>query len=160
MRRVTVASAAFLVALAGQAFAADPPVDLPTTAPGFDWTGYLAGLRAGYGWGSSDITGTDGTPFSSPDLSGGYIGGQVAGLWQFNQFVIGSEADLNYSGINGSADQAPGRTKPTRPIRNASAPIRNGKPGWLSRPSYSDCGRNETSANEMAYVVDFSAGPC
>ncbi len=110
MRRVTVASAAFLVALAGPAFAADPTVDLPTTAPGFDWTGYYAGLRAGYGWGSSDITGTDGTPFSSPDLSGGYIGGQVAGLWQFNQFVIGSEADLNYSGINGSADQAPGNS--------------------------------------------------
>jgi outer membrane immunogenic protein len=109
MHRLMVASAGFLAALAVPAFAADPAVDLPMTAPGFDWTGYYAGLQAGYGWGQSDISGTDGGPFSvSPDIDGGFVGGHVAGLWQFDQAVLGAEADLNYSPINGTADLVPG----------------------------------------------------
>jgi len=111
MRRLTHAGAGFLVALAGPAFAADPTVDVSMTAPGFDWTGYYAGLQAGYGWGQSDITGTDGGPFSvTPHLEGGFIGGHVAGLWQFNQAVLGGEADLNYSSIDGTAGAGPGST--------------------------------------------------
>ena len=109
MHRLTLASAGFLTALAAPAFAADPTVDLPMTAPGFDWTGYYAGLQAGYGWGQSDITGTDGGPFSvTPDINGGFVGGHVAGLWQFDQAVIGAEADLNYASINGTAEAGPG----------------------------------------------------
>ena len=105
MHRLMVASAGFLAALAVPALAADPTVDVPMTAPGFDWTGYYAGLQAGYGWGQSDISGTDGGPFSvSPDVDGGFVGGHVAGLWQFDQAVIGAEADLNYSTIDGSAE--------------------------------------------------------
>nr|WP_245467466.1 hypothetical protein [Mesorhizobium sp. M7A.F.Ca.CA.003.01.2.1] len=56
MRRLMVASAGFLAVLAVPAFAADPAVDVPMTAPGFDWTGYYAGLQAGYGWGQSDVS--------------------------------------------------------------------------------------------------------
>ncbi len=109
MRRLMVASAGFLAALAVPAFAADPAVDVPMTAPGFDWTGYYAGLQAGYGWGRSDISGTDGGPFSvSPDIDGGFVGGHVAGLWQFDQAVLGAEAELNYSSINGTAEIGPG----------------------------------------------------
>lgn len=108
MHRLTLASAGFLTALAVPAFAADPMTDLPMTAPGFDWTGYYAGLQAGYGWGQSDIAGTEGEPFStSPDLDGGFVGGHVAGLWQFNQAVIGGEADLNYSSIGGTTELGP-----------------------------------------------------
>lgn len=111
MRRLMVASAGFLAALAVPAFAADPAADVPMTAPGFDWTGYYAGLQAGYGWGQSDISGTDGGPFSvSPDIDGGFVGGHVAGLWQFDQAVLGAEADLNYSSISGTAEIAPGNT--------------------------------------------------
>jgi outer membrane immunogenic protein len=105
MYRLIVASAGFLAALAVPAFAADPTANVPMTAPGFDWTGYYAGLQAGYGWGQSDITGTEGGPFSvTPDIDGGFVGGHVAGLWQFDQAVLGGEADLNYSSINGTAD--------------------------------------------------------
>lgn len=78
------------------------------TAPGFDWTGYYAGLQAGYGWGQSDITGTGGGAFSSPDIDGGFVGGHIAGLWQFDQAVIGAEAELNYSSIDGTAEPEPG----------------------------------------------------
>jgi outer membrane immunogenic protein len=107
MRRLTLASAGFLTALAAPAFAADP-MAVRMTEPGFDWTGYYAGLQAGYGWGQSDITGTEGEPFStSPDLDGGFAGGHVAGLWQFDQAVIGAEAELNYARINGTTVLGP-----------------------------------------------------
>ena len=111
MRRLTLASAGFLALLSGSARAADMGTDMPMTAPGFDWTGYYAGLQAGYGWGSSDITGNDGGPFSvSPDIKGGFVGGHVAGLWQFDQAVLGAEADLNYASVDGTAGAGPGNT--------------------------------------------------
>ncbi|RRH96435.1 porin family protein [Mesorhizobium tamadayense] len=111
MRRLTLASVGFLALLSWPALAADAGVDLPMTAPGFDWTGYYAGLQAGYGWGSSDISGTEGEPFAaSPDLDGGFVGGHVAGLWQFNQAVLGARGELNYSSIDGSALLGPGNS--------------------------------------------------
>ena len=110
MRHLTLATAGFLIALAAPAFAADP-MAVPMTEPGFDWTGYYAGLQAGYGWGQSDITGTEGEPFStSPDPDGGFVGGHVAGLWQFDQAVLGAEADLNYSSIEGTTVSGLGST--------------------------------------------------
>jgi outer membrane immunogenic protein len=103
--RLTLASAGFLTALAAPAFAADP-MAVPMTEPGFDWTGYYAGLQGGYGWGKSDI-GVEGTTVDvSPD--GGFVGGHIAGLWQFDQAVIGAEAELNYARINGTAEPQPG----------------------------------------------------
>ena len=103
MRRLTVASAGLLIALAAPAFAADP-MAVPMTEPGFDWTGYYAGLQGGYGWGQSDISVTEGAPFSiTYDVDGGFVGGHVAGLWQFDQAVLGAEAELNYSAIDGTA---------------------------------------------------------
>ncbi|RWM08084.1 outer membrane protein [Mesorhizobium sp.] len=111
MRRLTLASAGFFALLSGSALAADIGADLPMTAPGFDWTGYYAGLQAGYGWGRSDIAGTEGEPFAaSLDLDGGFVGGHVAGLWQFNQAVIGARAELNYSAVDGSAQLSPGNS--------------------------------------------------
>ncbi|RWX62280.1 porin family protein [Mesorhizobium sp. M4B.F.Ca.ET.089.01.1.1] len=105
MRRLTLASAGLLALLSGSAQAADVGADLPMTAPGFDWTGYYAGLQAGYGWGRADMSSSGGAPFSaSPDLDGGFIGGHVAGLWQFDQAVLGAVADLNYSSVDGAAD--------------------------------------------------------
>jgi len=111
MRRLTLASAVFLALLPGSAWAADLGADVPMTAPGFDWTGYYAGMQAGYGWGRSDITGNDGGPFSAkPDIDGGFVGGHVAGLWQLDQAVLGAEADLNYASIDGTADAGPANT--------------------------------------------------
>ena len=105
MYRLVVASAVLVAVLSMPAFAADPTVDVPMTAPGFDWTGYYAGLQAGYGWGSADIDSSGGAPFSaSPDLHGGFVGGHVAGLWQFDQAVLGAEADLNYASVDGATD--------------------------------------------------------
>ncbi|MBZ9961641.1 MULTISPECIES: outer membrane protein [unclassified Mesorhizobium] len=109
MRRLMLASVGFLAALAAPAFAAEPVADVPMTAPGFDWTGYYAGLQGGYGWGSSDISGTEGEPFAaSPDLDGGFVGGHVAGLWQFDEAVLGAEAELNYSSAKGAEELGAG----------------------------------------------------
>ncbi|MEZ2331019.1 outer membrane protein [Mesorhizobium sp. RCC_202] len=111
MRRLTLATAGLLMLLSGATRAADLGVDLPMTAPGFDWTGFYAGAQAGYGWGRSDITGDDGGPFSfRPDLDGGFVGGHIAGLWQFDQAVLGAEAELNYASINGTTDAGPGNS--------------------------------------------------
>lgn len=109
MRPLMLASAGSLALMCVPAFAADATADLPMTAPGFDWTGYYAGLQAGYGWGQSEIT--EGAPFSiTPDVDGGFVGGHVAGLWQFDQAVIGGEADLNYSSMEGTTESGPGST--------------------------------------------------
>ncbi|MER9328935.1 outer membrane protein [Mesorhizobium sp. M0488] len=111
MRPLMLASASSLALMCGPAFAADATADLPMTAPGFDWTGYYAGLQAGYGWGQSEITTTEGAPFSiTPDVDGGFVGGHVAGLWQFDQAVIGGEADLNYSSMEGTTESGLGST--------------------------------------------------
>ena len=109
MRSLTLAGAGLLMLLSGATRAADLGVDLPVTAPGFDWTGFYAGGQAGYGWGNSDITGNDGGPFSfKPDIDGGFVGGHIAGLWQFDQAVLGAEAELNYAAIDGTTDAGPG----------------------------------------------------
>lgn len=111
MRRLTVASACFLVTAAVPALAADVTVGPSMTTPGFDWTGYYAGMQAGYGWGRSDVDGTSGPPFStSPDPAGGFVGGYLGGLWQFGQTVVGGEAELNYASIDGSSSLGAGNT--------------------------------------------------
>lgn len=108
MRRLTLASTGFVALMSGSAWAADMGANLPMTAPGFDWAGYYAGMQAGYGWGRSDIT--VGGDSVKPDIGGGFVGGHVAGLWQFDQAVLGAEADLNYASIDGTADAGPANT--------------------------------------------------
>jgi len=111
MRRLTLASACFVVTAASPVLAADVTAGPSMTSPGFDWTGYYAGLQAGYGWGQADINGTSGPPFStSSDPAGGFVGGYVGGLWQFNQAVLGAEAELNYASIGGSSSLGAGNS--------------------------------------------------
>jgi outer membrane immunogenic protein len=43
-------------------------------------------------------------------LDGGFVGGHVAGLWQFDQAVVGGEAELNYASIDGAAEAGPGNS--------------------------------------------------
>lgn len=87
--------------IATAASAADLPRKSTPVAPAiraiptFTWTGFYAGLNAGYGFGSYSGTATPG--FSSPR---GFVGGgQVGYNQQIGQFVAGLEADLAYSDI-------------------------------------------------------------
>ena len=85
----TAASAADLGARRSDGFSA--PVI--SAAPGFSWTGFYAGLHAGYGWGKGKAD------FPSP-YSGdhsGFTGGVQAGYnHQIGQVVLGVETDLSY----------------------------------------------------------------
>jgi outer membrane immunogenic protein len=134
MKKILFAVSAVALALsAGSAMAADlpyrkeAPVYVPPPPPPM-WTGFYAGLNAGYGWGTSSNATTVGVPvfdtfnilgdgeggaFGSTALANtgnanvnqsGFIGGgQVGYNWQYgSNFVFGLEADIQGAGIRGS----------------------------------------------------------
>src|SRR5690242_19466111 len=97
------------VLLSSSAFAAD------VVAPGpeaFDWTGFYVGANAGYAWGNSDADGLyDGGDIQNGDFDpdGFIVGGQVGYNWQTNSnFVLGLEADLQYSDQHDDVSNPPG----------------------------------------------------
>jgi len=97
-----LASAAFL-AFASAANAADPILPPPVIPPAavaplaHDWTGFYAGINAGYGFG--EVYNDAGvTEF---DRVNGLIGGvQVGANAQFDMFVLGVEGDIQLSGMS------------------------------------------------------------
>jgi outer membrane immunogenic protein len=118
MRSTLLASAA-LIAVSSSAYAADvivyqDPIFSPQPIAQFNWTGFYAGVNAGYGGGTFKhpfaLAGRD-TPsaafetFLSGSLDitagGGVAGGQVGYNQQFGNWVAGVEADLQWSGIKG-----------------------------------------------------------
>lgn len=73
----------------------------------FRWTGFYAGIQAGYGWGDTDATSStlgSGIAQGFSYTTSGAVGGIHAGYnWQLNRnFVLGLETDLEASGIGGS----------------------------------------------------------
>lgn len=120
MRRLSVAvvAAVSTIALTQVASAADMPVKAPAAvmpAP-MNWSGFYAGANAGYGWGRRDVDFTANDPLTallftlggtppptSYNVSGGLAGLQFGYNWQFNRaWLMGVEADLDWSGIKGS----------------------------------------------------------
>jgi len=89
----SVAFVSALALLTGVAAAADaPPMSEPapiySPAPlAYSWTGFYAGGHVGYGFGDAD---------------GFVVGGQVGYNWQFNQFVVGAEADASWADLGES----------------------------------------------------------
>jgi outer membrane immunogenic protein len=127
-----LASAFTLSFLASSGFAADLPshkAPLPAPPPPAPlWTGFYAGLNAGYSWSNANALGTatgvikpfpadvGAPPFfgqgsSAAALSatgvanapmGGFIGGgQIGYNYQFNNFVAGVEADIQGATVSG-----------------------------------------------------------
>lgn len=103
IKLLAAASIAALTAT-GAAQAADaidappqPPVSAPTTfAPTPTWSGFYAGAFAGYNFGTFD------TNLGDIDADG-FAGGGFAGInFQDGAFVYGAEADLGYSGAQGT----------------------------------------------------------
>jgi outer membrane immunogenic protein len=107
MKRVLLSGVA-LAALVGSATAADIPrrVERQVTAPvpyvaaAYNWTGFYAGINAGWGWGTGSLNGSRRT--GDVDGDGGLIGGQIGYNWQIGQIVWGLETDLNWSGMEAS----------------------------------------------------------
>jgi outer membrane immunogenic protein len=116
MRKTLLASVSVAVLSSAAAMAADMPVKAgPMPAPLPTWTGFYAGLNAGYAWGNSDpaqlrtvtgapffmVGGTTGAP-PSLDPRGFIGGGQFGYNWQAGRFVFGGEID--FSGLDTKAD--------------------------------------------------------
>jgi outer membrane immunogenic protein len=100
-RRLALKLGKYLLAsvllVAGPAFAGDLPRNHNTQQTYrnlFNWTGFYAGVHAGWGWGDA----------SGADLSGGAIGGQIGYNYQLvSGLVFGAETDITISGIDGAA---------------------------------------------------------
>ena len=113
MHRQTILAGSFLALASGIAAAADlpnraaPPVYV-RPAPAFTWTGFYAGINAGYSFSNSGATATTGTPAflalgpafvpgSLNTKSDGFAGGgQIGYNYQYGNYVIGVEGDLDY----------------------------------------------------------------
>jgi outer membrane immunogenic protein len=107
LTKAALASASIL-AFTSFASAADlaAPVPAEAVVSGTDWSGFYIGINGGGAWGDYETELT--SPFL-PDFSigldqsaGGFlVGGQAGYNHQFNNFVLGVEADAQYSEVEG-----------------------------------------------------------
>ncbi len=93
--------------------------------PIFTWTGFYVGVQAGYAWGGNgrdfgtvtavdldgdgitDVTAVDSGAFGDGDGNDGFAGGAHAGYsFQFGSIVVGAEADIEATGIDGGRSHA------------------------------------------------------
>jgi outer membrane immunogenic protein len=120
MKRMLIAGALALAAT-GQALSADlppmapPPPRAPVAyvpvAPAiYNWSGIYIGINGGYGFGKSSMTGgplptgAPGTISSgSYNVTGPLVGGTVGANYQFGQFVLGVEADGDWTQLKGTS---------------------------------------------------------
>jgi outer membrane immunogenic protein len=106
MKKLLVAGIAVAAFCAAPALAADMPVKGPVykAAPAaFSWSGCYIGAAAGYGWGSTNHTFTDGFPaLRGTDVNGGIIGGTLGCNAQTGNWVWGIENDFSWTGFKGS----------------------------------------------------------
>ena len=103
-----LAGTAALAIAASAAQAADlpsryAPPPMVAAVPLFTWTGFYVGVNAGYGWNTNDSNTFIDPVFgvvSGGGSDGGFVGGgQIGYNYQFSQFVIGLETDIQYADI-------------------------------------------------------------
>jgi outer membrane immunogenic protein len=80
----------------------------PPLATTSGWTGWYVGVNGGGGWGQTSHS----VAFAAPGVaaattgdfgtSGGLVGGTVGYNFQFGQWLLGGEADLDWSNIQGT----------------------------------------------------------
>ncbi len=115
MRILPVAVA--LALMSGSAMAADLTYEAPPVEPviaAFTWTGFVAGVNAGYGWGDVDYDfHSEGYYNDGPgdsfghSVDGAFLGGHVGYNYQINNVVLGIEGALFWSDIGKSDVQSP-----------------------------------------------------
>ena len=68
----------------------------PPPPPPFSWSGFYVGINGGFGFASAiaDIS----SQLWTADLNGAVAGGQIGGNYQAGAFVLGLEADMQWSG--------------------------------------------------------------
>jgi outer membrane immunogenic protein len=132
MNRLLFSAGAVALAFsAHSALAADMPTRVAKAAPAyvapmFDWSGFYVGAQAGYSWGDNDyrnLSTGDHHPF---DVNGAIAGGHIGAQWQSGSWVLGLEADANWSGAEGD-DGGSGGIRDTLDVRWAgSGRLRSG----------------------------------
>jgi outer membrane immunogenic protein len=110
MKRLLLSTTALVTLSASAAYAADlpshqaAPPAIVTAAPVFTWSGFYAGVNAGYGF--ADATARGGTFLGALGVgveADGFIGGaQVGYNAQLGGLVLGAEADIQYSDLKAS----------------------------------------------------------
>lgn len=102
---------AIILGGAGAANAAD----VIDTVPVMDWSGFYAGVHAGYGWGDFDYDAEiseidvdgDSASFGTGGEADGFFAGVQAGFnWQMDALVLGIEGDISKSWIGGDDTDA------------------------------------------------------
>ncbi|HEY8576303.1 MAG TPA: outer membrane protein [Devosia sp.] len=104
MKRLGIMLSALLMATAASQ-AADlgwnsgaSPLYSPTPVSG--WSGFYAGVNADYGFGSITRRATVGGPTTENNTGGAVLGAQAGYNLDMGGFVLGTEADLQWSNIN------------------------------------------------------------
>ncbi|PZQ16886.1 MAG: hypothetical protein DI565_05695 [Ancylobacter novellus] len=107
MRITTLLStAAMLAATAASAAAADLPMEAPpavVSVDGFSWSGVYIGGAIGYAWSDLKVRNSRlGDNFRYRNNVDSLIGSGFVGVnYQFEQVVVGAEADLSYADFGG-----------------------------------------------------------
>jgi outer membrane immunogenic protein len=111
-----IATAAFAAMAANSVATAADMAPRYTKAPPpvveiWTWDKFYVGLNGGYSWGRSDTSGTfynaltgvqqSPTESSTIDLDGWLFGGQIGKNWQFGSWVVGLEADGQWTDEKG-----------------------------------------------------------
>jgi outer membrane immunogenic protein len=114
MKKSFFAIAAAAALLSVPALAADlprkAPAYVPPAPPPFTWTGFYAGIHAGWGWSNTDLSVNIAglgliDPFTGGGNSDGVVGGfQVGYNWQLApNWVLGIEGDVSGTGIHNTS---------------------------------------------------------
>lgn len=122
MKRILMGIAAVVPMLSGTgAYAADlaarPYTKAPVIVePGYNWTGFYAGLNGGYSWGRARASLNPGAPLAittiQQNVDGGLGGGQIGYNWQLDRtWVVGLEADIQGTGERGRSIDALGSAR-------------------------------------------------
>ncbi|WP_108398226.1 outer membrane protein [Devosia submarina] len=109
MKRIGIMLSAALLLSGAAAHAADlnwnsSPGNIYSATPASDWSGFYAGVNAGYGWGSTTSEPTGGGPEIDNNSDGFQFGGQVGYNMDMGGFLVGAEADLQWANIGYSED--------------------------------------------------------
>ncbi|WP_210496992.1 outer membrane protein [Microvirga antarctica] len=77
------------------------PAPVYDAMPAFTWTGFYAGVNAGYGWSTGTSRYYDPAfGYVGGNSNGGFVGGGQAGYnWQTGMFVLGAETDIQYASV-------------------------------------------------------------
>jgi outer membrane immunogenic protein len=114
MFRVSAPARALVFACAAASFSFLSNNSAQAQGPDRPWTGFYAGLHAGYAWGDADVRDTNGGVLPGPfsyDPRGAFGGGTIGYNWRIQGIVVGVEADLGYMDLNGEG-RIPSSTPP------------------------------------------------